>query len=147
MTKSPSEWDIQRAFTIFFKGEKYPKTHPRAGEWKIEPAGLPNIVAWHTPNGGERRDAFEGMRLQQTGVEAGIHDYLFLSPRSFPGVDRPVGILFGLEFKAAKGALHASQIAMHPRMLAAGMWDSATIYSLDAAKEQVRRWGLVRPGC
>jgi hypothetical protein len=128
------EFDIQRAFTIFYKGERW-KKGPNKGQWKVWPAALPGVVAWHTPLGGTRRDAFEGARLNEIGLEAGIHDYLFLW-----------GGLYGLEFKKPGGTLSPSQIAMHPRLLAAGMVASETVDDLEAAKAFVRRHGLVQPG-
>lgn len=136
----PSEWDIQRAFTIFYKGEKWAKG-PLKGQWKALPHKLPGVVAWHTPNGGERRDAFEGMRLNQTGLEAGIPDYLFLW-----------GGLYALEFKkpapgkTAIEQLSSAQERMHPLLRAAGIVALETVDSLEAAKEFVRRHGLILPG-
>jgi hypothetical protein len=128
------EFDIQRAFTIYYKGERW-KKGPNKGQFKVLPAALPGVVAWHTPLGGTRRDAFEGMRLGEIGLEAGIHDYLFLW-----------GGLYGLEFKKPGGALSSSQLAMHPRLLAAGMIASETVDNLPAAIAFVRRHGLVQPG-
>ena len=134
------EFDVQRAFTIWFKGERW-KKGPLKGQWKVMPAKLPGVVAWHTPLGGERRDAFEGMRLNEIGVEAGIHDYLFLW-----------GGLYGLEFKKPGGAqppakqLSDSQLRMHPLLMAAGMIASAVVDNPEDAKAFVRRHGLVQPG-
>lgn len=129
----PSEFDIQRAFTIWFKGERWAQG-PKKGEWKIEPAALPGVVAWHTPNGG-KREAFEAKRLVQSGVEAGIPDYLFLW-----------GGLYALEFKEPDGGrLSASQLRLHPLLLAAGMVALATVDNLEMAKDFVRRHGLVIP--
>lgn len=134
MGLEPDEWRIQRAFTIYYKGELWAKG-PRKGTWKVEPAELPGVVSWHTPNGG-KREAFEAMRFKQIGVEAGIHDYLFLW-----------GGLYGLEFKEPGGGrLGASQLRMHPRLLAAGMIASAVVDNLEMAKDFVRRHGLVSPG-
>lgn len=127
----PTEWEIQRAFTIWFKGEKY-TTGPKKGQWKVEPAKLPGVIAFHVPNGGARSGAFEGMRLKQIGVEPGVHDYLFLW-----------GGLYGLEFKKRGGVLSPSQVRMHPLMLAAGMVASAVVDNLEDAKNFVRRHGLV----
>lgn len=132
MARLPTEFDLQKAFTIWYKGEKR-----KDGTWKTIPAQLPGVVAWHTPNGGERRDAFEGMRLKESGVEAGIHDYLFLW-----------GGLFCLEFKrpgqhqTPEDGLSAAQRAMHARLLAAGAVASATVDSLQKARETVINWGL-----
>lgn len=133
------EYDLQKAFTIFYKGERW-KKGPQKGQWKVLPAALPGVVAWHTPNGGERRDAFEGMRLNDIGLEAGVPDYLFLW-----------GGLYGLEFKKPGGKqppteqLSDSQRTMHPRLLAAGLVAIETVDNLDAAKAFVRRHGLLLP--
>lgn len=135
----PQEFDIQRAFTIFYKGEKWARG-PNKGQWKSLPHALPGVVSWHTPNGGERRDSFEGMRLNQIGLEAGIPDYLFLW-----------GGLYGLEFKKphggpAIGQLHASQKRMHPLLRAAGIVALETVDNVEDAKAFVRHHGLVLPG-
>jgi hypothetical protein len=123
MPRQPQEFDIQRAFTLWYKGEP----------GKVEPAGLPGVVAWHTPNGG-KRDGFEAMRLVQSGVEAGIPDYFLLW-----------GALHAIEFKKPGGRLSPAQIALHPRLIAAGA-RIVTVDSLDAAKAAVRTWGLTLPG-
>lgn len=130
MVRPIEEWDLQKAWCLWYGGEP----------GKIEPAQLPRVVWWHTPNGGSR-DKREGKRLKETGVKAGVHDILLLW-----------GGIYGLEFKRPGGQqppekqLSASQQAMHPRMLAAGMVASATVDTLELAKSTVRRWGLVRPG-
>lgn len=129
-----SEWDIQRAFTIYFKGEKWAKG-PKAGTWKVEPASLPGVVSWHTPNGG-KRDRVEAIRFKMIGVEAGIPDYLFLW-----------GGLLGLEFKEPDGGrLSQAQIDLHPLLRAAGIVALETVDNLADAKAFVRKHGLVIPG-
>lgn len=134
------EFDVQRAFTIWFKGERW-KKGPLKGQWKTLPVKLPGVVAFSVPNGGTRSSAFEGMRLNESGLEPGVHDYLFLW-----------GGLYGLEFKKPGGPQpperqrSPAQVAVHAAMLAAGMVASATVDSLDAAKAFVRRHGLVSPG-
>lgn len=130
----PSEWDIQRAFTIWFKGEKWAQG-PKKGQWKVEPAALPGVMSWHTPNGG-KRDRVEAIRFKMIGVEAGIPDYLFLW-----------GGLYGLEFKEPNdGVLSKAQIALHPLLLAAGLVALETVDNLAAAKDFVRKHGLVITG-
>lgn len=130
------EYDVQRAFTIWFKGERW-KKGPHKGEWKSLPHGLPGVVAFHVPNGGERRDAFEGQRLQDSGVEAGIPDYWFLWGGSY-----------GLEFKKPGGKqpperqLNPAQEKMHPRLRAAGIVALETVDNLPDAKAFVIRHGL-----
>lgn len=129
----PSEFDIQRAFTIFYKGEKW-KQGPLKGQWKALPHKLPGIVAWHTPNGGTRQSAFEGMRLNEIGLEAGIPDYFFLW-----------GGLYYLEFKKPGGVLSPAQIRLQPLLMAAGAVAGETVDNLAAAKAFVVRHGLVLP--
>ena len=131
---TPSEWDIQRAFTLWYKGERW-AAGPLKGQWKLQPAGRQGVVAWHTPLGGTR-NAVEGLRLKQTGAEAGIPDYLFLW-----------GGLLGLEFKKPGGVLSPVQKTMHARLLGAGLVACATIDNLEDAKAVVRSWGLVRDNC
>lgn len=97
---------------------------------KIEPAQLPGVVGWHTPNG-ERRDGFAAKRLKEMGVKAGIPDYWMLW-----------GTLYGLEFKKPnQGRLSPAQIELHPRLIAAGA-KVATVDNLADAKRQAILWGL-----
>jgi hypothetical protein len=134
MAIEPDEWRIQRAFTIFFKGEKWAKG-PLKGQWKVVPAELPGVVSWHTPNGG-KREAFEAMRFKQIGVEAGIPDYVFLW-----------GGLYALEFKEpGGGTVLDSQLRMHPRLLAAGLVALEIVDNVEDAKSFVRKHGLVISG-
>lgn len=138
MARAPLEFQIQRAVCIWYGGERFGKNHPRAGEWNVEPAQLPGVVWWHTPNNGKRDDsidsALEGKWLKQMGVKAGIPDLCFL-----------YGRWHGLELKKKGGSRSPAQRAMHPLLIAAGAFVE-TVDSLDDAKEQLRHWGLVRPG-
>lgn len=109
-----TEFDIQRAVCIY-----------------LERCALPDVVWWHTPNGG-KRVAFEAKRLKQMGVKPGIHDLLFLHR----------GRLFGLELKAPGEGPSDAQRQMHPRMLGAGMAASAVVDDLMAARAQIFAWGL-----
>jgi hypothetical protein len=130
------EHDIQRAVCLWLDGQP---AHGRPG------ALVPGVVYWHTPLGGTRRDAFEGARLKQIGVKAGIHDLLFLAPGHqfrIPFGDAPYGVLFGLELKAADGKIEPAQRAMHALLLAAGMAGSAVAWSLAEAKAQLIAWRL-----
>lgn len=117
MARAPTEHDIQRAVCLW-----------------LDKALLPGVVYWHTPNGGGR-SVVEGVRFKQAGVKAGIPDLLFLW-----------GGLYGLELKKPGGSLSPAQIAMHPRLLAAGMPAVATCDSLEAARAVLRQWGLILPG-
>jgi hypothetical protein len=125
------EHHIQRALCIWLDGNPDAQGRPRT-----TPALRPGVVYWHTPNSGEGRSAFQGKLLKAQGVKAGIHDLLFLW-----------GGLYGLELKKPGGVLSASQRAMHPRLLAAGMVKSAVADNLAEAKEVLRSWGLICPNC
>jgi hypothetical protein len=131
MAPKIEEHHIQRALVLWLDGNP----HPQTGVPRTTPALLPGVVYWHTPNSGEGRSARQGKTLKEQGVKAGIHDLLFLW-----------GGLRGLELKKPGGKLHASQLRMHPLLLAAGMVASETVDSLQAAKDVLRRWGLVVPG-
>lgn len=121
---APNEFQIHRAYVMWFCGVP----------GKIEPAGLPGVVTWHTPNGGHR-DPREGKLFKELGVLAG-----------FPDVAHLWGGLFLIEVKDPNGRLSSAQTALHPRLAAAGA-KVATAYSLADAKAQARAWNLVRPGC
>jgi hypothetical protein len=122
------EFDIQRAYVMWFCGERW-EAGPAKSTWKIQPAKRPGVIGWHTPNGGHR-NAFEGKRLRQSGVLAGIPDWWML-----------FGRLYGIEFKKPGGVLSPVQIALHPQLIAAGAW-IVTVDSLEAAKAQTIEWGL-----
>ncbi len=129
----PDEFAVQRAFSIFYKGERWAKG-PNAGDWKVEPSALPGVVSWHTPNGGHR-SGIEAKRFKEMGVEAGIPDFLFLW-----------GGLFAIEFKKPGGVLSSAQIALHPRLKAAGIVAVEVVDNLADAKAFVRKHGLLIPG-
>lgn len=128
--RKPDEDQIQRALVGWLDGWPDSRT-------PTTPALRPGVVCWHTPNGGQR-SAAEGKLFKQMGVRAGIHDLLFLA--RFEGA--PHGLLFGLELKDDDGRLSKAQLAMHPRLLAAGMYASAVVYTLDEAKAQLIAWRL-----
>ncbi|MGX9443926.1 hypothetical protein ACWX0K_15290 [Nitrobacteraceae bacterium UC4446_H13] len=127
------EHDLQRAIVIWLQGNPDKSGNPRT-----TPALAPGVVFWHTPNGGERRDAFEGKRLKDLGTLAGVHDLLFLRPTQF--TEGVFGLLFGLELKKPGGRqppsrqLNPAQVALHPRLLAAGMAASCVADNLADAK-------------
>lgn len=111
-----SEFDIQRAVCI----------------WLDNGALFPDVVYWHTPNGGAR-DAREGKRFKEIGVKAGIPDLFFLR----------AGRLYGLELKAPGGSQSPAQVAMQPRLAAAGC-NYAVVDSLPDARTQLFAWGLIQ---
>lgn len=133
MTRAPEEFDVQRAFFQWCVG------WPDRDGVPTKPVMLaPGVEVWHTPNGGNR-DAREGKRLKESGVVAGIHDILFLRLTDF-GQYGKWGLLFGMEFKKPGGPqppsrqLSKSQIAMHPRLLRAGMAASIVVDNLKDAR-------------
>jgi hypothetical protein len=83
------EFQVQRALILWLTGNL-----DKSGTPRTTPALAPGVEFWHTPNGGERRDAFEGKRLREMGVQAGIPDLLFLRPTQF--TEGVFGLLFGL---------------------------------------------------
>lgn len=127
------EFDLHRAVVLWLTGNP-----DKSGTPRTTPALAPGVVFWHTPNGGERRDAFEGKRLREMGVQAGVHDLLFLRPTQF--TEGVFGLLFGLELKKPGGAqpptrqLSKAQQAMHPRLMTAGMAASCVADNLDDAR-------------
>jgi hypothetical protein len=169
MVKPITEFDIHRAGTIWLRGNP-----DKSGQPRTTPALAPGVIFWHTPNGGERRDAFEGMRLAQMGVLAGIPDWLFLRPTRF--TEGTFGLLFALEWKKpdakrillkhrtperlairtdllARGIasertvdmLSDAQLDTHAGLLAAGLAASAVVDNLDDAKAFCRLHRLA--GC
>lgn len=126
------EHDIQKAYVMWFNGVRWAQG-PLKGQWKVVPAKLPGVVGWHTPNGGERRDGFEGKRLKELGVLAGIPDWYMLWGR-----------LYAIEFKRPGGELSPAQRDLHPHLIAAGAWIFTTD-DLRAAKSKTIEWGLVTP--
>ncbi len=117
---TPSEFDLQRAMVIWLDGNPGKDSVPR-----VRPALAPNVVYFHVPNGGNR-DQFEAKRLKQSGVKAGIPDFVFFAYQRF----------YCLEFKepGGRGRLSPAQIAMHPRLIAAGVTDLATVDNLADAR-------------
>lgn len=124
---APSEFAIQRAFTLWLRGDP----DPRTGIPRRTPALRPGVVAWHTPNGGAR-SAIEGKRFREIGTLPGIPDYLFLW-----------GGLYGLEFKAPGGKLSTAQLDVRERLLAAGAGGWSCVDNLADARRVVVGWNLV----
>jgi hypothetical protein len=109
-----TEFDIQRAVCIH-----------------LEKHAHPDVVWWHTPNGGSR-DAREGARFKQIGVKAGIFDLSFLHRGKF----------YALELKDAVGKVSPAQLEMWERYAAAGVAGISWANSLLAARQQIYAWGL-----
>jgi hypothetical protein len=130
MPPIPDEYQLQRAFYQWLIG--WPNHN---GIPTKPPALLPGVECWHTPNGGTRSNAFEGKRLKDIGVRAGIPDLLFLAK----------GKLYGMEWKKPGGVLSPAQREMHPRLLSAGMVAVITVESLQAARAWSFLHGLALP--
>ncbi len=116
----PSEFDLQRALVLWLDGNPDKDGRPR-----VTPALAPKVVYFHVPNGGDR-NAFEAKRLKQSGVKAGVPDLVFLAHQRF----------YCLELKepGGKGRLNPAQVAMHPRLIAAGATALATLDNLAECK-------------
>ena len=167
MPPALQEFDYQRAFVLQITGNP-----DRAGVPRAPVLLRPDVVFWHTPNGGERRDAFEGKRLRETGTLAGIPDLLFLRPTTF--TEGTFGLLFAMEWKkpdAKRIALkHRTperlairtdlltrgiasertvdmlsdvQLDTHARLLRAGLAASIVVDDLDDAKTFCRLHALI----
>jgi hypothetical protein len=116
----PTEFDLQRALVIWLDGNP-----DRNGVPRVRPALAPNVVYFHVPNGGNR-DMREAKRLKESGVKAGVPDLIFLAHQRF----------YCLELKepGGKGRLSPAQLAMHPRLIGAGVTALATLDDLREAK-------------
>lgn len=129
MARAPQEFDLQRAHFQWLVG--WPDKN---GIPTKRPALAPGVECWHTPNGGERRSAFEGKRLKEIGVQAGIHDLFYLRPTDFGTFGR-WGLLFGQEWKKPGGVLSPAQKLMHPRLMTAGLAAFQVVDNLADARE------------
>lgn len=167
MPPALQEFDYQRAFILQISGNPDKTGRPRAAVLL-----RPDVVFWHTPNGGERRDAFEGARLKQMGVQAGIPDLLFLRLTAF--TEGAFGLLFAMEWKkpdakrialkhrtperlAIRAALVTrgiatertvdmlsdAQLDTHARLLRAGLAASIVVDDLEDAKAFCRLHSLI----
>jgi hypothetical protein len=94
--------------------------------------GVSDLFCFHVPNGG-KRGRIEAAILKSMGVRAGVPDLVLIR----------AGLAYCLELKAPLGRLTPAQRAAHLELRKAG----ATVgvaHGLDAAIEQLKRWGLVR---
>jgi hypothetical protein len=124
-----SEFELQRAVCLWLDGYPDKKT----GIPTRAPALVPGVLYWHTPNGGSRRDGFEGRRMNEIGVKAGIFDLSFLW-----------GGLYVLELKAPDvSKLADAQRDMWARYERAGAAGIAWANTLESAQAQLRAWRLV----
>lgn len=117
-----SEWQIQNALRIHLDGV------PEKG---IAGHAKPGVKWWHPPNGGTRRDAFEGKRFRDIGVKSGVYDVHLFYQRQ----------LYVLELKDETGKLSAAQIAWGREMAEQGA-EVAWANSLERARAWLWHWGL-----
>lgn len=122
--KDATEFEIQCAYIRWLRGV------PKKG---VPPALIAPGICWHVPNGGTRRDEFEGKRFKDAGVLAGNPDVHILNQR-----------LFLVELKRLGETRSDAQISLHPQMRAAGA-TVAVADTLNAAKWWAWMWGLVTP--
>lgn len=98
----------------------------------LERAATPGIAWTHMPAGEARAKGVAG-KLKGMGVKAGWPDLLIVKG----------GRLYGLELKAESGRVSPAQVAACAALRAAGA-EIAVAYGLDAALDQLARWGAVR---
>ena len=91
-------------------------------------------VFFHTPNGG-KRGIREATIFKTLGVQAGVPDLIIFRK----------GESFGLELKATKGRLSASQVSFMKMMEDAGA-KTAVAHSLDEALITLEVWGILKRG-
>jgi len=94
--------------------------------------GVPNLFAFHPPNGGYRKPA-EAAIMKGMGVVAGTPDIIAICQ----------GRVYGLELKAEGGRATEKQLATIAAMEAAGAF-TAIAEGLDRALACLERWGLLR---
>jgi hypothetical protein len=92
----------------------------------------PGVKAFHVPNGGKRSKAEAG-RFKALGVVRGIPDLVVIAD----------GRALFLELKATDGRLSPDQVKAHAELKTAGAI-VATVFGLDAAIDQLKRWGVLR---
>lgn len=95
-------------------------------------AAKPGIAWTHMPAGEARAKGVAG-KLKGMGVKAGWPDMLIVKG----------GRLYGLELKTETGRVSPAQVAAHEALRAAGA-EIAVAFGLDAALEQLARWGVLR---
>lgn len=95
-------------------------------------AAKPGIAWTHMPAGEARAKGVAG-KLKGMGVKPGWPDLLIVKG----------GRLYGLELKTETGRVSPAQVAAHEALRAAGA-EVAIAFGLDAALEQLARWGVLR---
>lgn len=122
--KAPSEFQLQRATNFWLYG------------WSNLPRALaPDVIAWHTPNGGSRSPR-EGKAFREAGVIAGIFDWTFVARGKF----------WVIELKTEVGVLSDDQRDMWHQYLNAGAAGIGLARNLIEFKRLVIGFGLTAPG-
>jgi len=93
--------------------------------------GVPELFAFHVPNGGWRSPV-EAAIFRALGVVACVPDILVIRN----------GQVFALELKTEHGRLTQTQAETQQRMRAAGATVDTAV-ELDAALERLEQWGLL----
>ena len=99
----------------------------------LQVRGEPDVIWWHTPNGGYRNTA-EAALLKAMGVKAGVPDLILFR----------AGRLYCLEIKAQGGRASPEQIAFIGALDNAGA-HTALVTGLDACLATLESWGLLKP--
>jgi hypothetical protein len=94
--------------------------------------GVPNVFAFHPPNGGWRT-AVEGAILKSLGVVPGMPDVIIINN----------GKVYGLELKTDAGRLSDHQHNTIEAMQRAGA-TVAVAHGIDQAIAQLEQWRLLR---
>jgi hypothetical protein len=104
----------------------------RAVVQHLRQRGVPGLVWWHTPNGGER-SKIEGAIFKGMGLRAGVSDLVLVHD----------GRIFALELKAKGGRASEAQLDFLAGMESAGAF-TALAEGLDRAIRTLEAWGLLR---
>jgi hypothetical protein len=121
--KAPSEFQLQRATNFWLYG------------WSNLPRALsPDVIAWHTPNGGTR-SAREGKAFKEAGVIPGIFDWTFVGRCTF----------WKIELKTEVGQLSSDQVEMWTAYQRAGAAGIGLARTLSEFKTLVIKFGLTTP--
>jgi hypothetical protein len=92
----------------------------------------PDVLWWHTPNGGRRR-MLEAVRFKKFGVLPGVSDIIAVHN----------GEIFGLELKAINGRPTESQLKFQSDLARAGGFGMVA-HGLDQAIAGLEAWGLLK---
>jgi hypothetical protein len=106
----------------------------------------PDVVWWHTPNGGYRFKITAAL-LKALGVIPGVPDLIFICPQLVSVVSiaevQTMSRVLGLELKTRKGKLTSHQNAFAARMRRAGA-AYETANNIDDAIAILEQYGIMR---